>query len=251
MWPFSGFVLMHIATGTVGLVVFWLVVGSKKGGPAHRYWGRVFTFSMLATGTIAIAISVCTLLDPPGTHPHIPDLVLVRGIFGWMMLYLAILTINLAWQGWLAITNGRDHAKNRAWHNWALQALLLAAATNCAVQGLLIGQPLMIGISIIGFATVATNVWFLLLPAPARHTWINEHIKALVGAGISVYTAFFAFGAVRMMPEIALNPVLWAVPLTVGLALIIYHQRQTTRRYAPKRAAPNRELETTGAVPRA
>jgi hypothetical protein len=47
----------------------------------------------------------------------------------------------------------------------------------------------------------------------------------LVGAGISVYTAFFAFGAVRLLPEIALTPGLWAIPLVTGLILIIYHQR--------------------------
>ena len=49
------------------------------------------------------------------------------------------------------------------------------------------------------------------------------------GAGISVYTAFFAFGAVRFIPELALQPGLWAVPLIVGLTLIIYHQRVVTR----------------------
>jgi len=46
-----------------------------------------------------------------------------------------------------------------------------------------------------------------------------------VGAGISVYTAFFAFGAVRFVPEIALTPGLWAIPLVTGLVLIVYHQR--------------------------
>ena len=58
---------------------------------------------------------------------------------------------------------------------------------------------------------------------------LAQHIKCLVGAGISVYTAFFAFGAVRFIPELALQPGLWAVPLIVGLALIIYHQRVVTR----------------------
>jgi hypothetical protein len=65
---------------------------------------------------------------------------------------------------------------------------------------------------------------------------IREHIKALVGAGISVYTAFFAFGAVRLLPELALTPGLWAVPLVVGLTLIIYHRRAVSLRMA----APSR-----------
>ena len=67
------------------------------------------------------------------------------------------------------------------------------------------------------------------VPLPLPTDRIKEHIKCLVGAGISVYTAFFAFGAVRFIPELALQPGLWAVPLIVGLTLIIYHQRVVTR----------------------
>ena len=52
-----------------------------------------------------------------------------------------------------------------------------------------------------------------------------KRVVVMVGAGISVYTAFFAFGAVRLLPELALTPGLWAIPLVTGLALIIYHQR--------------------------
>ena len=88
---------------------------------------------------------------------------------------------------------------------------------------------MMIGISMVGFATVTTNLWFIYKPEPLPTDRIKEHIKCLLGAGISVYTAFFAFGAVRLLPELALQPGLWAVPLVVGLALIIYHQRVVTR----------------------
>ena len=232
---FRAFVLVHIACGTVGLVSFWGPVLSRKGASLHRSSGRIFTYAMLATGTAAIGISTCTLLDPLGCHPHLVgrvdprlglfDAALVRGIFGWMMLYLAVLTINLAWYGRLCVLNQRHHARNRTRFNIVLQALLLVLALNCAWQGVLLRQPLMIGICVIGIATVATNVAFLATTTPARNRWLLEHIKALVGAGISVYTAFFAFGAVRLLPSLALNPFLWAVPLAVGLTLIVYHQR--------------------------
>jgi hypothetical protein len=33
------------------------------------------------------------------------------------------------------------------------------------------------------------------------------------------------------MPELALTPGLWAIPLITGLALIIYHQYAVTRKY--------------------
>ena len=240
-WPFHILVWTHIATGAVGLVAFWVPILGRKGGQAHRRWGKLFVASMLVTGSVAIGISTCTVIDPVGTHPHLPDAVLVRGIFGWMMLYLAVLTINLAWYGWLCVQNRTRHAANREWRNLALQVLVTVAAANCALQGWLIGQPLMIGISFVGFATAATNLRFLYKAKPARNEYLFEHLKGLVGAGISVYTAFFAFGAVRLMPQLALNPLLWAVPLTTGLAIIIYYKidlgrKSRTPRYVPRPA---------------
>ena len=62
--------------------------------------------------------------------------------------------------------------------------------------------------------------------------WLREHIKALIGAGISVYTAFSAFGAVRLAPQLALHPVLWAIPLVTGISLILYFWSTLPRRAA-------------------
>ena len=124
----------------------------------------------------------------------------------------------------------RDHGRNRSLVNLLLQVLLLVASVNCAWQGWTRGLWLMVGISTIGFATVATNGWFLAGSKPGPTAWLREHIKALIGAGISVYTAFLAFGAVRLAPQLALNPVLWAIPLTVGLSLILYFWSRMPRR---------------------
>lgn len=230
-------VICHIVTGATGLVAFWVPIASQKGGNVHVKIGRLFTYCMLATGMIAIGISTTTLISPVATHPDPAlngDAALIRGIFGWMMQYLAILTINLAWYGWLAAVNKREHGKNREWRNFVLQLLVGVTAANCFVQGLLINQMLMVGISFVGFATVATNMVFLMKDSPGPFDWLLEHIKALVGAGISVYTAFLAFGAVRLMPEAALSPVLWAIPLITGVSLIIYHQQKVRYRYSTK-----------------
>ncbi len=235
---FHFLVACHIVTGASGALAFWIPVASRKGGPAHRKWGRIFVRLMLATGVIAGLMATTTLIAPMETHPHLlhvegfSDPQTVRGIFGWMMLYLAVLTVNLAWHGWLCAAPGRSVATIRSWQNVALQVLLTVAALNCALQGLRIGQFLMVGISFVGFATVATNVWFMAKSKPMRAEWIREHVKAIVGTGISVYTAFFAFGAVRLIPQLALNPVFWSIPLVTGIAMIIWFQRAVTRQAA-------------------
>ena len=239
---FLALVTVHIVTGSVGLVTFWIPVVGRKGGRNHRRFGQLFINALLATGLTAVAIATTTLIDPVATHPHLSnhdvfgDPQMISVIFGWMMLYLATLTVNLAWHGRLALMHRTNHAATGTSVNFALQVLLTVAAGNCLLQGYWSDQVMVMAMSLIGFATVATNLWFIFKPQPRRHDYIKEHIKSLVGAGISVYTAFFAFGAVRLMPELALTPGLWAVPLVTGLILIIYHQQATTRRFQARGA---------------
>jgi hypothetical protein len=218
----------HIAFGAVGLVSFWVPVIGKKGAKNHRVWGKVFWTTIMVAGSVALGLATLTLINPMATHPHLQDRdpAFVRGIFGVMMLYLAVLTLNLAWYGLETIKNKANHNANRKGLNLWLQPLLIIAATACAIEGVLIEQYLMVGMSIIGFATAGTNLVFMFTPNPAPKTYLKEHVKAIVGCGISVYTAFFAFGAVRIMPEMALNPGLWSIPLITGLAIILYHHRQ-------------------------
>jgi hypothetical protein len=234
MLLFKIFVGLHICTGATGAIAFWVPVIGRKGGANHVKWGRVFTYAIMLTGFWAICMSTMTILWPLQTHPHLVGRFegsWIRGIFGWLMLHMGILTINLAWYGWLCVLNKRDHAKNREWRNLALQAAILIAAVNLAIQGWLIHQPLMIGACTIGLATGITNLYYIFKPHPGPGEYLKEHLKGLVGCGISVYTAFFAFGAVRLFPQLALAPGFWAIPLVVGLGIILYHWHRLNQQF--------------------
>lgn len=225
---FHALIAIHILFGSVGLISFWVPVIGKKGSKNHRKWGKVFWVTIMVAGSIAVCLASLSLYDPLATHPHLVDRdpAFVRGIFGVMMFYLAILTLNLAWYGLETIKNKADHARNRTGLNFWLQPLLIAATLGCAIEGIIIEQYLMIGMSLIGFATAGTNLAFMFTKVPRPKEYLKEHVKAIVGCGISVYTAFFAFGAVRIMPSMALHPALWSIPLAVGLSIILYHHRK-------------------------
>ncbi len=229
VWLFEHLVMAHIATGAVGLITMWVPVVGRKGSERHKRWGRIFAWCMLATGTIAIGISLCTLHSPLETHPFWDDPILVRGVFGWMMLYLATMTIMLAWYGLGCIRNRRDHARNRSVANYVLQAATFVTAANCAWQGIALGNGLMVGISVVGLTAAVLNTRFILRADPPRNEWLIQHTRGLVGAGISVYTAFLAFGAVNLLPAYAFNPVVWATPTVLGVGLLLYHQARIMR----------------------
>jgi len=236
MWPFKFFLIIHVVAGATGLVMFWVPVIGKKGAMPHRYWGRMFCWLMMVTASMAFSMGVCTLRDPVSTHPHLlMDPAMTQAVFGWMMIYLAVLTVSLAWHGLEVVRNKRDHLRNRSFFSVSLQIIVVILALNCAWQGILIGQPLLLGMPIIGLASAATNLWFSFTQQPPGYAYLMEHVKALVGTGISVYTAFTAFGAVHLLPKAALSPITWSIPLIIGVALILYHwyRIRATRKSTP------------------
>ena len=230
---FEGLVAAHVATGATGLVSLWAPVLTRKGSQRHKFWGRVFVGAMIATGTIAVGISLCSLFYPLETHAFSEDAPMIRGLFGWMMMYLGVLTVALAWHSYVAARFKTDRTAYATPVNFALQLAMAAAALNCAVQGLLIGQYLMVGIAVPGLVAAYLHVRYLRQSAPSPREWLAQHFRAGIGAGISVYTAFFAFGAVNTIPALAFNPILWALPTVLGVGYMIKHQRQFDMRTKP------------------
>ena len=105
----------------------------------------------------------------------------------------------------------------------------------------------MMAIAVVGVATAGTNLAFLHARRHGPMDWRKEHIKAIIVAGISVCTAFMAFGSVRVFPALALHPATWAIPLVTGLAILLHHRRVVG---LPQRAraAPARQDPTAAAV---
>jgi hypothetical protein len=221
---FKALIVVHVIAGATGLVAFWVPVLARKGGARHRLWGRVFAYALLAAGGLAIPMSLITLTIPLETHPKLTDVALIRGLFGWLMLYLGILTVAMSWFGILCIKNKRNHAANRHWFNVTLQIAAPIAAATCAYKGWQIGQFIMMAVAPVGIFASALYLSFIFKRSPAPGDYIAFHFRALIGAGISVYTAFLAFGAVQLMPSHAFNPTMWSVPSIVGLSIVAYHE---------------------------
>ncbi len=224
-WLFTLVLAIHVGAGIVALSSFWGAVATRKGGAAHRRWGWIFTASIYAAAVCAMVMGLLSLRWPLAMHPGLTDGPLYRGLFGWMMLYLALLTASMTRYGLQMVANKRNHPANRHWSMVALQIAVLVAAVNCAVHGVLLRQPLMIGVSIIGFGTTLTYLWYMFRAAPQRNAYIPEHLKAMVATGIAAYTAFLSVGLVELFPRYAFNPAIWALPTFAGLAIIAYFLR--------------------------
>ncbi len=231
-WLFHLFLAIHVGAGIVALASFWGAVVTRKGGTRHRYWGGVFSVSIYVACFQALGMGILSVIWPLAMHPQLTDVVLYRGLLGWMMIYLGLLTLSMTRYGLQMIANKRQHEANRHWSMLMLQLAVLVAGINCFVQGIILRQPLMILVSIIGFGTTITYLWYILRPVPNAGAYIPEHLKAMVATGIAAYTAFLSVGLIEMFPHQAFNPVIWAIPSIVGMMLIVHFLRRYPKRNA-------------------
>jgi hypothetical protein len=226
MTLFKALVFGHIIAGLIVLISFWVPIASRKGGANHRRWGGIFSKALFAAAWFAIAMAVLNLTTANDRHPVLIDRHLFAGLFGWMMLYLGVLTLGLGRYGLEAARHHGKAGSMRTPLNLGLQVLVILFALNCGIQGFVLGQPLMIGLAALGLGAASTFIIAILRPSAVPASHVREHLKAMVGAGISAYTAFLSVGLLQIVPDHVFNPAIWAIPSVVGVSLIIIHLRR-------------------------
>lgn len=222
---FHALVVVHIAIGAIGLVSFWVPVLAKKGRDVHKRGGRLFARTMLVTGVIAVSISVTSLIEPRGTHPLVTDVALIRAQFGWLMMFLGVLTFGFAWHGLAAVRHRANHRQHRRPVSVVVPVLVIVTGVHCAYQGaFVVDQPLLVWVGLLGAFSASTILHFIFSDDHDPREWLHQHLRSSVGAGISAYTAFLAVMIVRVRPEEAFNPWLWILPTIPGSIYIGRHE---------------------------
>ena len=232
---FEALVVAHVVTGAVGLTAFWGPIVTKKGATRHRQWGRATCYGFLGAGALAIAMALLSLYGPGDRHPEITDRALFDGLFGWMMLYLGVLTIGFVDYGLGAIKHSRNRRALRSLRHQGVIAAVVLSGAWCGYYGYTVAHPLMMLVAFIGIVAMAIQQVYIWRPNdPPRTTYIGEHFRALIGMGISAYTAFMSVGLIRLVPEHVFNPAIWAGPSVIGVSLILYFTLKAKRAAAPK-----------------
>jgi Sugar efflux transporter for intercellular exchange len=232
---FEALVIAHVAAGVVGLTAFWGPIVTRKGAANHRKWGKAACYGFLGAGALAIAMALLSLYGPEDRHPEISDRALFDGLFGWMMLYLGVLTIGFVDYGLAVIRHARDRRALRGVRYQAVIAAVVISGAWCGYYGIRVEHPLMVLVAFIGIVAMAIQQLYIWRRVdPPRTTYVGEHFRALIGMGISAYTAFMSVGLIRMVPEHVFNPAIWAGPSVVGVSLILYFTLKAKRAAAPK-----------------
>lgn len=238
MHLFEILVVFHVITGLTGLIAFWVPIVSKKGAKNHKRWGRICCYGFMGAGALAVAMALLSLYGPEERIPSVTDRVLFDGLFGWMMLYLGLLTIGFADYGLAVVAHSRERKALRSARYQLVIAAVLASAAYCFYYGFTIGEALMMAVAVLGIVAMSIQqlyIWRARTPLP--RAYVGEHFRALIGMGISAYTAFMSVGLIRYIPEHVFNPLVWALPSAVGVSLIIGFTLQAKRKTKPRTQA--------------
>ncbi len=207
---------LHITAGFIGFFVAPVALAVRKGGPAHRLWGKVFFGAMVVAGTTALA----------GAQ-HIQSLfLLLTAVFSLYMAafgYRSVFLKHLAWDARVAPTD------------WAVAGVGLAVFLSTVGYGLVAGN---IPVTVFGGIGAFTAFRQLRGYAKAGHwsknQWLLNHISGFMASYIAAVSAF-SVTSLHFIP-FPLN-FLW--PTAVGVPIIVWWQWRVRQQRVAMAPAPD------------
>jgi hypothetical protein len=169
---------LHIAAGFIGFFVAPVALAVRKGGLAHRRWGKVFFWAMVVAGSTAIlnaSFKGMTFL-------------LLTGIFS---LYLAVFGYRSLYQKHLGV--GRDAGASPSLADWLLVSAGLLIFSGTLVYGLLHQLVPSLVFGLIGVLLTGRQIAGFRRRGPwPPGQWLLNHMSGFVGAYIAAVSAFSA-----------------------------------------------------------
>jgi hypothetical protein len=176
---------LHIAAGFIGFFVAPVALAVRKGGPAHRRWGKVFFWAMVVAGSTAVLNASFKGLT----------FLLLTGIFS---LYLAVFGYRSLYQKHLGA--GRDAGARPGLADWLLVGAGLATFSGTLAYGLIYKVVPSVVFGLIGVLLTGRQLAGFRRrgPGPAGQ-WLLSHMSGFVGAYIAAVSAFSAT-SLRFIP---------------------------------------------------
>lgn len=200
----DGLIIIHAVLGFTALLSGAIALSVKKGGNIHRRSGRVFFYSMLISGLIALLVS-----NSPG---HENMFLFCIGIFSLYFLLSAYSILRFR------------KASDSLTYDWILAIVSLLTGTIMIFYPILLEGRLNIVLLVFGIIGLIFGTRDLLSFRNKEHLVKNRirlHLGKMIGAYIAATTAFFVVNA--LLPGVWG----WFLPGIVGGTFIAYYLRKT------------------------
>jgi uncharacterized membrane protein len=214
MTLYSFFLLLHIFTGSLGLLSGSLNLILKKGSVIHKTIGRVFVLSMISTALVALVL--CFLKT------------------NFFLLIIGIFTLYLVGTGqrYLHLKNLSRGGKPKK-IDWLLSIAMsivgivfIGWAIMLLVNKNSMGWALLL-FGIIGLLSVRKDLKNYLGKSKKKQFWLRGHIARIVGAYIASLSAFLVVNQTKF-PELIPEVVYWILPTFILTPLIVFWIKKYT-----------------------
>lgn len=228
-------VSIHVAAGTLALVVAPVAMATAKGGPAHRRWGRVYFWAM---GIVALTALVVALWRPN------PFLAMVA-VFSYYFSFTARRVL---------LHRRPDRGERATALDWGAAA---AAVTGAGLIVLGLIQPglvwMRLGVvavvfGLLGLVFAGLQLWRFARPPADPTRWRFAHMTGMLASYLAAVTAFSVVNFTFLPPTLR-----WLWPTLLGSPLIALWVARDKRRLARRRrseAVGASWLEQRPGVPR-
>ncbi len=238
---FDVVILVHVATGFVGLAAFWVPVFARKGGRAHVRAGRVYTYCAYVVTLSAVTASAGRVVSYQIQGIGLADRPDLYG-FALFLGYLGVTTFATVRQALRVVATRRAPEMLRTPVHEALAWASIAGSV--AVVAFALGtwsavSPILLGLSPIGLFTGRSMLRLMRQPGAQHMGWFYSHLGSMLGGGIAFHTAFIVFGAQRLWAYELAGPlaiVPWILPTIIGIPAIVVWTGYYRRKFSP--AAP-------------
>jgi len=208
---------LHITAGFIGFFVAPVALAVRKGGAAHRRWGKVFFWAMAVAGTTALAGS---------QHIH-SRFLLLTAVFSLYMAAFGYRSLFLKPLAWNAAVAGFD---------WVVAGAGLMVFLGTVVYACIVGN---VPVGVFGGIGAVTAARQLRGYANAGHwtknQWLLNHISGFIASYIAAVSAF-SVTSLHFIPF----PYNFLWPTALGVPVIAWwHRRVRGQRVPP---APNSGL---------
>jgi hypothetical protein len=215
---------IHVAAGTLALIVAPVAMLTAKGGVAHRRWGRVYYWAL---GLVASTAVVLALWRPN------PFLALVA-VFSYYFVFTGRRVL---------LYKRPDQGEHPTALDWG--AAVTAAATGAGLVILGIVRPGAVWVQLgvvavvfggLGLAFAGLQLWRFVWPPADPRRWWFAHMTGMLASYLAAVTAFSVVNATFLPPTTR-----WLWPTLLGSPLIAlwvtYYKRRFARRRTPEAAA--------------
>ncbi|HRH38087.1 MAG TPA: hypothetical protein PK760_07070 [Flavobacteriales bacterium] len=207
---------IHACAGFTALVVAPIAMVVRKGGDAHRLWGKVFFYAMAVVALTAIIVGVM--------RPN------------WLLAMVALFSFQLVVSGYRALYLKRLHEGQRP------ETMdKVAMGTGILVNGGLLmwglihlflkvkgtGHYVFIIFGAIGLIFVWRDYQRFFRTATDKRAWLYAHMTGFLGGYIATVSAFSVVNLTMIQPA----ALAWLWPTIIGSPLIMLWVRHYRKKY--------------------